>query len=87
MSLPNHAVGQVIFIRTDSFDYEEIPVAFQTLEELVRICSEPRGGMSLERVVVFQIQNGQPVAVTLGFISASKGLRQEAWPPEFRTQG
>jgi hypothetical protein len=41
MSLPNHAVGQVIFIRTDCFDYEEIPVAFQTLEELVRICSEP----------------------------------------------
>lgn len=87
MSVPNHAVGQVIFIRTDCFDYEEFPVAFQTLEELVRICSEPRAGMSLERVVVFQIQDSQPVAVTLGFISASKGLRQEAWPPEFRTKG
>lgn len=85
MSLPNHAIGQVIFIRTDCFDYLEVPVAFQTLEELVLICSEPRAGMSLERVVVFQIQDGQPVAVTLGFISASKGLRQAAWPAEFRT--
>ena len=81
--LPAHAVGQAIFLRTGIPDYVEVSLPFQTLEELVRLCSEPRPGLTLERVVVFAMQDGQPSALTLGFVSASKGTRLGALHPEF----
>ncbi|MFA6544336.1 MAG: hypothetical protein WCS99_07910 [Limisphaerales bacterium] len=84
MNLPSHAVGQAIFIRTGVSDYVEVPLPFQTLEELVRLCSEPRPGLTLERVVVFSMQDGQPCALTLGFVSASKGVRPGDFHPEFK---
>ncbi len=84
MNLPAHAIGQAIFIRTGVPDYAEVTLPFQTLEELVRLCSEPKAGLTLERVVVFAMQNGQPCALTLGFISASKGIRPGGFHPEFK---
>ena len=84
MTLPAHAIGQAIFIRTGIPDYVEVTLPFQTLEEMVRLCSEPQDGLTLERVVVFAMQDGQPSALTLGFISASKGMRLGAFHPEFR---
>lgn len=84
MNLPAHAIGQAVFIRTGVPDYLEVTLPFQTLEELVRLCSEPRPGLTLERVVVFAMQNGQPSALTLGFISASKGVRPGAFHPDFK---
>ncbi|MEQ2009332.1 MAG: hypothetical protein ABMA26_21325 [Limisphaerales bacterium] len=84
ISLPAHAIGQAVFLRTGIPDYVEVTLAFQTLEELVRLCSEPRPGLTLERVVVFAMQDGQPAALTLGFISASKGTRLGAFHPEFK---
>ncbi|MFM8470118.1 MAG: hypothetical protein ACKODH_09135 [Limisphaerales bacterium] len=85
MNLPAHAIGQAVFIRTDVLEYAEINVPFQTLEELVAICSEPRPGLILERVIVFSLQGGQPSALTLGFISASNGNRTGGLHPEFKS--
>ncbi len=87
MDLPAHALGQALFIRTGCLDYGEVAVPFQTLEEMVRICSEPRAGLSLERVVVFLIKDAEPIALTLGFIAASKGLRPSLLPAEFKARG
>lgn len=86
MDLPAHAHGQAIFIRTGRLDYGEVAVPFQTLEEMVRICSGPRAGLSLERVVVFLIKDAEPITLTLGFIAASKGLRPGLLPAEFKTR-
>ena len=85
MHLPAHAIGQAIFIRTGVPDYIEVPLPFQTLEEMVKVCSEPKPGLTLERVVVFSMRGGQPHALTLGFISASKGVRPEVFHPEFKS--
>jgi hypothetical protein len=75
MSGPAYAVGQAIFIRTDTLDYAEESVPFKNLEELVRICSEPRENLTLDKIVVYSMFSGEPAAVTLGFVSASKGQR------------
>ena len=48
---------------------------FKDLEELVRVCSEVHPHLVLEKVLVFALQEGEPCAVTLGFVSASKGQR------------
>jgi hypothetical protein len=75
MSGPAYAVGQAIFIRTDTMDYAEESIPFKNLEELVRICSEAHENLTLDKIVVYSLVNGEPNAVTLGFISASKGNR------------
>lgn len=85
MNLPAHAIGQAVFIRTDVLDYAEVNVPFQTLEELVKVCSEPRPGLTLERVIVFSLLGGHPSALTLGFVSASKGVRPGGVHPEFKS--
>ncbi|MBI5801407.1 MAG: hypothetical protein HZA92_11910 [Verrucomicrobia bacterium] len=85
MNPPTNAIGQAVFIRTDVLDYSEINVPFQTLEELVNVCSEPRHRLTLERVVIFSLHGGQPSALTLGFISASKGVRPGDFHPEFKS--
>ena len=84
MNLPENTIGQAVFIRTDVLEYLEISFPFQSLEEMVKICSEPKPGLTLERVIVFSLRGGQPSALTLGFISASRGLRPEVFHPEFK---
>ena len=75
MDNPAYAIGQAVFIRTDVPDYEEETVPFKTLAEMVEICCGPRSDRVLEKVVVFSLAQGEPCALTLGFVSATKGQR------------
>lgn len=75
MEPPAYAVGQAVFIRTDTPDYAEEALPFRSLEEMVRICSESRPHLVLEKVIVFAMKDGEPCALTLGFIAATKGQR------------
>ena len=70
-----YAIGQAVFIRTDTPDFAEETIPFRTLEEMVRICSEAHPHLTLEKVIVYAMASGEPCAVTLGFVSASKGQR------------
>jgi hypothetical protein len=70
-----YAIGQAVFIRTDTVDYVEVIVPFTSLEELVEVCTKPRSSMTLEKVLVYSFINNEPTALTLGFIAASKGQR------------
>ncbi|HOW67827.1 MAG TPA: hypothetical protein P5186_09305 [Candidatus Paceibacterota bacterium] len=81
MDLPSYAIGQAVFIRTDQADYEEEMVPFRTLDELVRLCTTLQAGRMLERVIIFSLVNGEPHAVTLGFLSATKGQRPDQAHP------
>jgi len=80
---PAYAIGQAIFIRTDTADYAEQPVPFSTLEEMVRICSESRPNLILEKVIVYSMAGGEPCALTLGFVASTKGQRPQH--SEFKT--
>jgi hypothetical protein len=53
------------------------------LEEMVRICSESRPNLILEKVLVYSLADGEPCALTLGFVAATKGQRPHH--PEFKT--
>ena len=75
METSAYAIGQAVFIRSDTADYTEEVIPFKTLEELVRICSQPYPNMILEKVIVYAMPEGEPCALTLGFISATKGQR------------
>ncbi len=75
MEPPAYAIGQAVFIRTDVPDYQEETVPFKGLEEMVKLCSQPRPNAVLEKVVVFSMLDGEPCALTLSFVSASKGQR------------
>jgi hypothetical protein len=70
-----YAVGQAVFIRTDSADYLEEVMVFRDLEELVGICSKSHPNLILEKVVVYAMTEGEPCALTLGFIASTKGQR------------
>jgi hypothetical protein len=70
-----YAIGQAIFIRTDTLDYSEASIPFRSLEEMVHICSEPHANLTLEKVIVYSMVDREPCALTLGFIAASKGQR------------
>jgi hypothetical protein len=70
-----YAIGQAIFIRTDTVDYAEESIPFRNLEELVRVCSEPHPDLTLEKVIVYSMVNQEPCALTLGFIASSKGQK------------
>lgn len=74
MNPASYAIGQAVFIRTDTPDYVEETFPFKSLEEMVKVCIEPRENMTLEKVVVFSMVNHEATAVTLGFISASRGM-------------
>lgn len=80
MEQSSYAVGQAVFMRTDTADYEEETVPFQTLEELVKICSQPRPGCVLEKVIVYAMPDGEPCALTLGFVAATKGQKPDSFP-------
>lgn len=73
MQSASYAIGQAIFIRTDTPDFAEETVPVKTLEELVRICSTPQENMTLDKVMVYSLVNGEPQALMLGFLSSSKG--------------
>lgn len=72
MNPASYAIGQAVFIRTDVPDYVEETVPFKSLEEMVQVCTEPRANMTLEKIVVFSMADGEATALTLGFISASR---------------
>jgi len=85
MQPPSYAIGQAVFIRTDVPDYLEETIPFKSLDELVKVCTQPHDHMTLEKIVVFSMTNGEATALTLGFISASRGQRpgetevKESW--------
>ena len=64
-----------MFIRTDTPDYAEQVLPFRNLEEMVDICSKSRPNLVLEKVIVYAMPGGEPCALTLGFIAATKGQR------------
>jgi len=72
---PAYAVGQAVFIRTDTPDFAEESLAFKSLEEMVRICSHSHPNLVLEKVIIFAMPEGEPFALTLGFVAATKGQR------------
>ena len=75
MKTPAYPIGQAVFIRTDTPDYAEETIPFKDLEELVLVCSQVHDNLVLEKILVYAITDGEPCAVTLGFVSASKGQR------------
>jgi hypothetical protein len=77
MDAPAYAIGQAIFIRTDTPDYEEQIIPFKDLEELVKICSQGHPNLVLEKILVYAMPDGKPCAVTLAFVAATKGQRPE----------
>jgi hypothetical protein len=77
MESPSYAVGQAVFLRTDTPEYDEEAVPFQTLDELVKICSQPRPDRVLEKVIIYAMPEGEPCAVTLGFVAATKGQKPD----------
>jgi hypothetical protein len=71
-----YAIGQAVFIRTDTPDYSEEIVPFRTLEELTALCVRPRPELTLDRVLVYSLVDKVPCAVTLNFLAASRGERR-----------
>ena len=69
------AIGQAVYVRTDSPDYIEVVRPFQTLQDLFEICTQHRSNLSLEKILVFAHQNGRPCAVTLSEISTDPVAR------------
>jgi hypothetical protein len=82
METSAYAIGQAVFIRTDTLDYAEETIPFRNLEELVRVCTDPHPNLTLEKVIIYSMVNEGPVALTLGFIASSKGQRPKSL--EFR---
>ena len=70
-----YAIGQAVFIRTDTVDYAEESIPFRSLAEMVKICSELQPNLTLEKVIVYSMVQNEACALTLGFIAASKGQR------------
>jgi hypothetical protein len=70
-----YAIGQAVFIRTDTPDFAEETIPFKTLEDMVKICSQPQPNLTLEKIIVYAMTDSGPSALTLGFISATLGQR------------
>jgi len=77
--MPNsaYAIGQAVFIRTDTPDYAEETIPFKTLEELVKICSAPHVNLTLDKIMIYSMVETEPIAVMLNFMSSSKGQRPD----------
>lgn len=73
MQSSSYAIGQAVFIRTDTPDYAEETIPFKTLEEMVRICAVPRENMTMDKIMVYSLIDGEPHALVLAFMSSSKG--------------
>jgi len=83
MSLGAYSTGQAVFIRTDTLNFEERSISFSSLEELVELCTKPRPNLTLEKIIVYRLCDGESTAVTLGFIAATKGQKI---PPQQTSQ-
>lgn len=70
-----YAVGQAVFIRTDTPDYAEETIPFKTLDEMVNICCRTYPHLTLEKIIVYSLVNNEPCALTLGFVSSTKAQR------------
>jgi hypothetical protein len=70
-----YAIGQAVFIRTDTPDYAEETIPFKTLEELVKICSSSHENLTLDKIMIYSMVESEPTAVMLNFMSSSKGQR------------
>lgn len=68
-----YAIGQAVFIRTDTPDYAEETIPFQNLEELVRLCTTPRENLTLDKIMVYSMIDGEPRSLMLGYMHSSKG--------------
>ena len=68
-----YAIGQAVFIRTDTPDYAEETIPFKTLEELVKLCSMPHPNMTLDKIMIYSMVESEPTAVMLSFMSSSRG--------------
>ena len=75
MPEPAYAIGQAVFIRTDTPDFLEETISFKSLEEMVALCSRSYPNLTLEKVLIYSMIDNEPCALTLGFISATKGQR------------
>lgn len=75
MDASAYAIGQAVYIRTDTPDYAEETIPFKTLEEMVRVCSASLPNLMLDKIIVYAMPNGEPCALTLGFIAATKGQK------------
>jgi hypothetical protein len=73
-----NAIGQAVFIRTDTLDYAEESIPFHTIEEMVRLCTESLPNLTLDKVIFHSAINAEPCSVTLGFLAATKGRRPAA---------
>jgi hypothetical protein len=73
MQSASYAIGQAVFIRTDTPDYAEVAVPFKTLEEMVRICTTPQENMILDKIMAYSLVDGAPQAVMLAFMSSCNG--------------
>lgn len=83
MSIGAYSTGQAVFIRTDTLNFEERSISFSSLEELVELCTKPRPNLTLEKVIVYRLFDGESTAVTLSFIAATKGQKI---PPQQTSQ-
>lgn len=72
---PAYPIGQAVFIRTDVADFTEESIPFKTLEEMIQVCSVARPNLSLDKIVVYALNDGVATSLTLGFNSCSNGLR------------
>lgn len=75
METSAYAIGQAVYLRTDTPDYAEETIPFKTLEEMVRVCSSNHPNLILEKIIVYAMPEGEPCALTLGFIASTKGQR------------
>ena len=80
MNPASYAIGQAVFIRTDVPDYVEETVSFKSLDEMVKVCLTSRENMLLEKIVVFSMVDHEAAALTLGFVSASRGQGPDESP-------
>jgi hypothetical protein len=74
MQTQTDAVGQAVYVRTDSPDYIEVVRPFRTLEDLFEICVQRQANLALDKILVFAWKNGQSCAVTLGEITTAFGV-------------
>lgn len=72
-----YAIGQAVFLRTDTPDYAEETIPFKTLEELVLVCSTPKENLTLDKIMIYSMVENEPCAVMLNFMSSSKAQRPD----------
>jgi len=75
MSTPAYAIGQAVYVRTDTPDFAEESIPFRNLEEMVELCTKSQPNMVLDKLIVYAMPAGEPIAVTLSFVAATKGQR------------